>query len=188
MATTTVINKRCQFGFTLIEVMLVMAILGLIASAVVFTLPGGERGKDSPHNAAVTLRQQLNYAREYAMVRQQPTGIKFHEDGYEFLFWQDEQWLTQSPRGLRAQKTEFPLRWQFSSQGLQVLEQNESLSDGLFSEESDENKQVPDILILPSGEMTLFSIHIEHLNDPQAERWLIAENSWLISISAEAPE
>jgi general secretion pathway protein H len=35
-----VINKRRQFGFTLIEVMLVMAILGLIASAVVFTLPG----------------------------------------------------------------------------------------------------------------------------------------------------
>ena len=182
------INKRCQFGFTLIEVMLVMAILGLIASAVVFTLPGGERGKDSPHNAAVTLRQQLNYAREYAMVRQQPVGLKFHEDGYHFLFWKDEQWLKDSPRGLRAQKTEFPLRWQFNSKGLEVTEQNESLNGGLFAQETEEDKQTPDILILPSGEMTLFSIHIEHLNDPRAERWLIAENSWLISISAEAPE
>jgi general secretion pathway protein H len=36
--------------------------------------------------------------------------------------------------------------------------------------------------------MTLFEVHIEHLNDPDAERWLIAENSWQVSISAEAPE
>ncbi len=182
------INKRRQFGFTLIEVMLVMAILGLIASAVVFTLPGGERGGDSPHNAAVALRQQLNYAREYAMVRQQPVGLKFHEDGYRFLFWQDEQWKEKSPRGLRAQKTEWPMRWEFTSRGIAIVEQSESLESGLFADESDDDSLVPDILILPSGEMTLFSVHIEHLNEPEAERWLIAQNSWLMSISEEAPE
>ncbi|WP_227016376.1 type II secretion system minor pseudopilin GspH [Idiomarina sp. 017G] len=188
MATTIVINKRCSVGFTLIEVMLVMAILGLIASAVMFTLPGGDRGQDSPQNAGVSLRQQLNYAREYAMVRQQPLGLKFQEDGYRFLFWKDEQWREQNARGLRAQETEWPLRWQFTSRGLKILEQNESLSSGLFAEESDEDSIIPDILILPSGEMTLFEVHIEHLNDPDAERWLIAENSWQVSISAEAPE
>lgn len=168
--------------------MLVMAILGLIASAVMFTLPGGERGQDSPQNAAVTLRQQLNYAREYAMVRQQPVGLKFHEDGYHFLFWKDEQWREENARGLRAQQTEWPLRWQFTSRGLKVLEQDESLEGGLFVEENDEESAIPDILILPSGEMTLFEVHIEHLNDAAAERWLIAENSWQVSIFNEAPE
>lgn len=168
--------------------MLVMAILGLIASSVMFTLPGGERGADSPQNAAVTLRQQLNYAREYAMVRQQPVGLKFEQNGYDFLFWQDELWQKNNVRGLRGQQTEEVLRWKFSSQGLKILEQNESLNTGLFAEETDEDRVVPDVLILPSGEMTLFSVRIEHLDDPQAERWLTAENSWLIKLSDKAPE
>lgn len=168
--------------------MLVMAILGLIASSVMLTLPGGERGADSPHNAAVTLRQQLNYAREYAMVRQQPVGLKFEQSGYSFVFWKDEQWQQDNVRGLRGQQTEEMLRWTFRSQGLKILEQNDSLNTGLFSEETDEDRVVPDVLILPSGEMTLFTVRIEHLDDSEAERWLTAENSWLISISAEAPE
>lgn len=165
-----------------------MAILGLIASSVMLTLPGGERGADSPQNAAVTLRQQLNYAREYAMVRQQPVGLIFEQNGYDFLFWKEEQWRQSNVRGLRGQTTDEALRWTFRSEGLKILEQNDSLNSGLFSEETDEDRVIPDILILPSGEMTLFSVRIEHLEDPQAERWLTAENSWLISLSAEAPE
>lgn len=168
--------------------MLVMAILGLIASSVMFTLPSGEKGADSPHNAAVALRQQLNYAREYAMVRQQPVGLKFKQNGYDFFFWKDELWQEDSVRGLRGQTSDDALRWTFKSEGLKILEQTESLNSGLFSTESDDDRIVPDVLILPSGEMTLFSVRIEHLDDPESERWLTAENSWLISLSAEAPE
>lgn len=168
--------------------MLVMAILGLIASAVMLTLPSNKQGEDSPHNAAVTLQQQLHYAREFAMVRQQPIGVTFDENGYQFLFWHDDQWASGTERGLKAQQTEWPLKWIFTGQGLNILEQNDAVKSGVFSENEDDDRVVPDVLILPSGEMTRFRVHIEHVNDPEAERWLVAENSWLISITAEKPE
>lgn len=174
--------------------MLVMAILGLIASSVMLTLPGSNRQQNSAQDSAVTLQQQLQYAREYAMVRQQPLGIAFNEAGYEFLTWQEEAWQVIEVRGLKAQQTEWPLSWRLVEYDMAELSQNEELNGGVFGagEESESNEDTevkrPDVLILPSGEMTAFTLKIEHADDIDAERWVKTENSWQLVILKEAPK
>ena len=187
-------NRRQQQGFTLIELMLVMAILGLIVSSVMLTLPGSNRQQNSAQDSAITLQQQLQYAREYAMVRQQPLALVFNDNGYEFLVWQDESWQSFNTRGLKSQQTEWPLSWQLLNQDMAELAQNEELNDGVFgsgddSEQDDESEiKRPDVLILPSGEMTAFTLKIENANDIAAERWVKTENSWQLVVLNEAPE
>ena len=187
-------NRPQQKGFTLIELMLVMAILGLIASSVMLTLPGSNRQQNSAQDSAITLQQQLQYAREYAMVRQQPLAIAFNDNGYEFLVWQDESWQTFSARGLKPQQTEWPISWQLLSQDMAELAQNEELNEGVFGsgdeagQDDDSEETQPDVLILPSGEMTAFSLKIEKANDMSAERWVKTENSWQLTVLKEAPE
>ncbi|WPZ01901.1 type II secretion system minor pseudopilin GspH [Idiomarina sp. OXR-189] len=194
MATTTVTNRRQQQGFTLIELMLVMAILGLIVSSVMLTLPGSNRQQNSAQDSAITLQQQLQYAREYAMVRQQPLALAFNDNGYEFLVWQDESWQSFNTRGLKSQQTEWPLSWQLLNQDMAELAQNEELNDGVFGSgddsEQDDDSEIkrPDVLILPSGEMTAFTLKIENANDIAAERWVKTENSWQLVVLNEAPE
>ena len=187
-------NRRQQQGFTLIELMLVMAILGLIASSVMLTLPGSNRQQNSAQDSAITLQQQLQYAREHAMVRQQPLALAFNDNGYEFLVWQEESWQSFNTRGLKPQQTEWPLSWQLLNQDMAELAQNEELNDGVFgsgddSEQDDESEiKRPDVLILPSGEMTAFTLKIENANDIAAERWVKTENSWQLIVLNEAPE
>jgi general secretion pathway protein H len=194
LATTTVTNRRQQQGFTLIELMLVMAILGLIASSVMLTLPGSNRQQNSAQDSAITLQQQLQYAREYAMVRQQPLALAFNDNGYEFLVWQEESWQSFNTRGLKPQQTEWPLSWQLLNQDMAELAQNEELNDGVFGSgddsEQDDDSEIkrPDVLILPSGEMTAFTLKIENANDIAAERWVKTENSWQLIVLNEAPE
>lgn len=174
--------------------MLVMAILGLIASSVMLTLPGSNRQQNSGQDSAVTLQQQLHYAREYAMVRQQPLAIAFNNRGYEFLTWKDNSWQPFDAPGLKAQQTEWPLGWRLIDYNIAALSQNEALNNGLFgtgedsSNEDSAEEKAPDVLILPSGEMTAFTVKIEHANDMDAERWLATKNSWEFIILNKAPE
>lgn len=184
--------RRRNNGFTLVEMLLVMAIIGMIAGTVAFTLPSSSARDKSPQDIAVTLKEQLQYAREYAMVRQQPLGLVMDDDGYQFVHWYDNQWQPLNARGLKAVNWDERLRWQLQPLEGNLVAQEEAARDLLFQPDGDNDEQEdeqpqPQILILPSGEMTAFSLALDKPQLARREqRWLIAQSAWQVSIQDEA--
>lgn len=68
-------------GFTLVELMVVLAILGLAATAVVLTIPG--EGRTVRHEAD-RLAARLAAARDMAVVEGRGVAVNFAPSGYGF--------------------------------------------------------------------------------------------------------
>ena len=75
--------RRCRAteGFTLVELMVVLAILALAATAVVLTIPGEERGVRSE---ADRLAARLAGARDVAVIEGRSVAVNFAPSGYGF--------------------------------------------------------------------------------------------------------
>lgn len=68
-------------GFTLVELMVVLAILALAATAVVLTIPGEER---TVRSEADRLSARLAAARDIAVVEGRSVAVNFAPSGYGF--------------------------------------------------------------------------------------------------------
>ncbi len=68
-------------GFTLVELMIVLAILALAATAVVLTIPGEER---SVRSEADRLAARLAAARDVAVIEGRSVSVHFSPSGYGF--------------------------------------------------------------------------------------------------------
>jgi general secretion pathway protein H len=71
-------------GFTLIEIMIVVVIIGVISAGVLLSvnLTGKDRDLDKESERLLTL---VNYAREQAEIQTREYGVIFHDDGYQFV-------------------------------------------------------------------------------------------------------
>lgn len=180
-------------GFTLVEILLVMAIIGMIAGSVALTLPSSSPSQRSPQDLAVTLKEQLQYAREHAMVRQQPLGLHADDEGYRFLRWYDGQWQPLTVRGLQPVRWSNTIQWQLEPIAGNLMVQEQAARTLLFQadDQQDENEQAedrpqPQILILPSGEITAFSLALDDRNLTRADkRWLVAASAWQVTIQEQ---
>jgi general secretion pathway protein H len=81
---TTEHNRSRSAGFTLIEIMIVVVIIGVISAAVVLSvnLTGRDRELEKESDRLLTL---VKYAREQAELQTREYGVIFHDDGYQFL-------------------------------------------------------------------------------------------------------
>jgi general secretion pathway protein H len=79
-------------GFTLIEIMIVVVIIGVISAAVVLSvnLTGRDRDLEKESDRLLTL---VNYAREQAELQTREYGVIFHDDGYQFLAYDTRRQL-----------------------------------------------------------------------------------------------
>jgi general secretion pathway protein H len=81
--TTTRLQSRSR-GFTLIEIMIVVVIIGVISAGVLLSvnLTGRDRDLEKESDRLLTL---VNYAREQAEMQTREYGIVMHADGYQFV-------------------------------------------------------------------------------------------------------
>jgi general secretion pathway protein H len=80
---------RRPAGFTLIELMVVLVIIGVMLGAVGLSIRSADR---SLQFEAERLAQLLSLAREEAQVRGAPIRLDADEQGFRFMIRRDRQW------------------------------------------------------------------------------------------------
>ncbi|MFV8572558.1 type II secretion system minor pseudopilin GspH [Marinobacter sp. SBS5] len=147
-------HRTAHSGFTLIEILVVLIIVGLLASLAVFSMGGNSQQRElESHVRELYLLMQT--ASEQAVLNNLELGLLLEEDGYRFVAFQDEsgEW---KPSGERLFNQRTLPEWMTVSQFV------ESDAPRLASAE---DKLRPTIVFFSSGENTPFEIEFTIGND-----------------------
>lgn len=117
-------HQRLIPGFTLIEVLLVILLIGLLASAVVINFSGESRDKQLETHTG-RLQQLVHIASETAMLKQQELGLFVDNEGYRFMLFQDDKWHSiREPKSLRPRQFPPGYKIELELEGLEWSEGN----------------------------------------------------------------
>ena len=140
-------------GFSLIELLVVLMIVGLMSSLVVVALPGsGSAGRPGEAQAG-QLAGLLRLGRAEAVVRATPMALMTQlaesddaSDSLHWLMWQGNQWIAAGMEPFQIPgHTDF--RW------LKPLRRQMNANHTL-------DNKVPDIVFYPTGEITDFEVQL----------------------------
>lgn len=149
-------------GFTLLEVMLVLLLIGILASAVVMSFSSDSR-EEQLQQETEQFQQVFQFVAEQAMMKQQEWGLYTEPSGYAFMYYDGEKWhLAAEPKSLRRTLPD-NIRLQLELDGLPGAETN--LLSKLEWEQGDDEQQqdektpvLPKVFILSSGEISPFKL------------------------------
>lgn len=173
---------RRQAGFTLIEVLAVLVVIGIAAAVVSFSIGSGSRPLQVKSSAR-QLYSSINLAAEEAVFTNKQFGLRFdiEYDGadqfysYEWLQYNPEEKVWLSVQAEEFAKQSLPiaviLKIEVEKQDIIIGGDNQQ-DDALFEvkKQKDEKKKIyPDIYFLSSGEMQNFSIIIADEELPESE-------------------
>ncbi len=147
-----------QTGFTLLELLVVVAIIGIFAGALVFSMniTGSDREVEQE---ARRLQGLLGLLREEALMQNRDFGVAFTETGYRFYTY-DYQRLSWLPplndEMFNERMLEEPL-----SIDLRVDDRDITLEQEFEHAYYDEEDVEPQVLVLATGEISPFSVVFE---------------------------
>ena len=153
-------------GFTLLEIMLVLVLIGLMLSTVIPTLR-----RDNPSDQVNTLTQELlvtvRQIQRQALASGQDLGLQLTDDGYRLVQYQTSQWQvmdrapTLVPAELRLTLSVGESIWQeallLEQQSAIVLEPRALLPTEDAADQPSEEQEdpiVPDIIFRAAGDIT----------------------------------
>ena len=163
-----------QTGFTLLELMLVILLIGLLAVMVTLNLSSDSRHERLTAEAE-RFQQITQYVAETALLRQQEWGLYVVNDRYGFVYFDNPsaKWLeAEEPKGLVQHQLPENIRMALELDGLQATEDNllAQLEWQLDEDEqqSDEQRDIPvlpQVFILSSGEISPFKLVFSEHSD-----------------------
>jgi general secretion pathway protein H len=151
-------RRARSYGFTLIELMVVVFIIGLIASAAVITF-GGDRRDTELDKEAERIDALLEYVREQAELQTRDYGIRIGDRAYSFVVFDvlRNEWRTNDEDDALRER-EFP-------EGMipsVVLEGRRII---LNVRKDDKKKGIdefkPQIMIFANGDLSSFEISLQ---------------------------
>ncbi len=165
---------RSQRGFTLLEVMLVLVIMGLLAGTVVFNI-SGQSGQDRLKQQVQRFQVVFSMASDYAVLNQQQLGLYVDEDKnqYSFVVLDEEQnWqLISGDKTFEAHALPDEFSFELELNDLpwdtdeslfneSSIDAELSFSDDEISIGDEEEKKLPppQVFLLSSGDITPFSL------------------------------
>jgi general secretion pathway protein H len=171
-------NIHKQNGFTLIEVMLVLLLMGLATSYVMFngfSVNQEDRLKEQVRRFQVI----VDMASDYAVLNQLQMGIRIEESDNKYVFMaldDDDRWQLIEGNPLYAEQTlpeQFSLSlnledlpWEEEERlfDREIFDEKLSLDDAQVNIGDEEEKPLPppQILIMSSGEITPFSLALSY--------------------------
>lgn len=174
-------------GFTLLEIMLVMLLLGLMASYVVVNFVSESRPARIQKETD-RLQQLVQVLSETAVLKQQDFGLVLNDKGYQFLVHDGQKWLEVAepkfmqfhpwPDTIAAELELDGLSWaedsilgqeEFRKLQEELLEQQEEAAEAEDDKRAQDNKVpgqgarrekplLPNIYILSSGDISPFQL------------------------------
>ncbi|HET8848785.1 MAG TPA: type II secretion system minor pseudopilin GspH [Marinobacter sp.] len=136
-------------GFTLIEILVVMIIVGLLAAIAVFTMAGGSQQRELESETR-ELFLLMQAASEQAVLNNLELGLMFDDEGYQFVAFQEDtgEWRASGERIFR--KRALP-EW------LDVTVYVDTNAPRL---PTSEDQTLPDVVFFSSGETTPFELEL----------------------------
>jgi len=135
-------------GFTLLEMMVVMVLIGIIFSFAMLSMGGDDVAKMMDQEAH-RLETLLVLANDEAIVRGEELGLRFADDGYDFLVLALDGWKQPDDDLLKAYTLPADIHMQLEVEGEQPRDKQAADKDA---------EPPPQVLILSSGEMTPFAV------------------------------
>lgn len=132
-------------GFTLVELLVVLVIVGLLASVVVLTLPGGGDLRAD----AQALAARVKLASQESILEGVPTGLRVTPEGYAFYSLRDGVWseVTSAPA--------FQRRTWRAGVAAELMRTANTASTG-----PDRKVVVPDVVFDPTGMASPFTVSL----------------------------
>ena len=140
-------------GFTLIEILVVVAIVGLMSAVVLlsFSLTGRDRDLEKESDRLLAL---FTYVREQAELQTREYGVLFQDDGYEFLTYDMRRAAWRSvfeDDALSARKLPDGLGVKLTVEARPVV----------LTRPADAKDKTPQVMIFSNGDLTSFAATME---------------------------
>ena len=110
-------RPRGEAGFTLVELMIVLAVMGLLAGVAVWRWPSG--GDDARAEAQI-LATRLAAARDQAIIEGRPIAIVVEPAGYRFEQRRGWQWQPLQDASLRERRLRSGVQAEGGARGIRI--------------------------------------------------------------------
>lgn len=150
-------GRACR-GFTLLELMVVLVIIGIIITFAVLSVGDGGR-QDRLEQEARRLQALFSLASEEAVLRSRELGVVLQRQSYEFVAYDGEKWQAISDDTLfRKHVLPESMTFKLFIDGLPV--------DLRELPEKSEKGPTPQLLFFSSGERQPFELTVAYSDDP----------------------
>lgn len=154
-----------QSGFTLLEVLLVVLLMGLAAAAVTYTTSGADQHKTLERTARQFIAAS-ELVLDETILSGRFIGIVIDKQHYEFVYYDEGKWKPlQQDRLLAAKQMDPGVEMHLVLDGLPLTQDDEEDDESWFDEpliepSAEEKKKFPEpqVMLFPSGEMSAFEL------------------------------
>lgn len=160
-------NSSKVYGFTLIEVMLVIVVIGLMVSAIQFSVIGN-KVEENLQQQSSRFASVFNLAAEYGLLNNIEIGLVLEKNDYQFVGYDGQRWLPiVEYEALNSHTLPDEMTMSIVLEDLPIeepalvtrelfeIDENDFYDD--FSLDEQKKKQViPQVYILSSGDITPF--------------------------------
>jgi general secretion pathway protein H len=168
MAATLYPTTQKHQGFTLIEVMVVVVLIGIMASLVQYNVAGNDPVDKLKHESA-RFNAIFEVVTDYGMLNNIELGLVVKKDSYQFLGYDgtswadipDQDWLAKvtlpEEVQLSIELEDLPIEEPLLFNADTFKEQDEE-DFTLLSKEEQEQRIIPQVYLLSGGDLTPFSV------------------------------